>query len=95
MKVVYKYEVPPSTRLVELPRDSRIVHVGEQLDLLMLWVEHGVPNDNTTYTSRHFDVFGTGGFIPEDSRHVGTFFDGPFVWHVYETQYVAPTQVLL
>ena len=94
MKVVYKYEVSPERgKSVELPADARIIHVGEQGDILMLWAEHGWPDANTSHVTRHFDVFGTGQPIPEDARHLGTFFDGPFVWHVYETRYVAPTTV--
>ena len=39
---------------------------------------------NTVRTVRHFEVYGTGQPIPLHTEHVGTFFDGPFVWHVYE-----------
>jgi hypothetical protein len=86
MKVVYKYAVSPHNgKAVELPRPAKIVKVGMQGDTLMLWAEHGVPDANTSHVTRHFDVFGTGHPIPEDAVHVGTFFDGPFVWHVYET----------
>lgn len=96
MKVIYKYTVPNERgTAIELPVDSQVVHVGLQRGDLMLWIEHGAVDANTRRAPRHFDVFGTGHEIPDDSRYVGTFFDGPFVFHVYETQYVAPTQVPL
>jgi hypothetical protein len=85
MKVVYKYPVHPETKSAVLPADARLVQVGMQGDTLMLWAEHsGYPGDDMRVV-RHFDVFGTGQPIPDDATHIGTFFDGPFVWHVFET----------
>lgn len=95
-KVVYKYTVPNEIgAAIDLPVNSQVVHAGLQRGDLVLWVEHGQVGENTKRVPRHFDVFGTGHEIPDDSRYVGTFFDGLFVFHVYETQYVAPTAVLL
>jgi hypothetical protein len=84
MKVVYKYEIAPDKRSAEMPLDSKILKVDMQGDALMLWVEHGWVDGNTVRTVRHFEVYGTGQPIPLHTEHVGTFFDGPFVWHVYE-----------
>ena len=85
MKVVYKYEIPNDRgHVVKLPADARVVQVGMQDDRLMLWAEHGWPDANTSHVARYFDVFGTGHPIPFESEYVGTFFDGPYVFHVYE-----------
>lgn len=84
-KVVYKYMVPNERSTpIEMPVDSKVVHVDLQRGDLMLWVEHGWVDENTPRTKRCFDVFGTGHAIPFESTYVGTFFDGPFVFHVYE-----------
>ncbi len=85
MKVIFKYEILGRGTPVVMPADAKIVHVGQQDDRLMIWAEHICPDENTTALSRIFDVFGTGQSIPDTAEYLGTFFDSPFVWHLYET----------
>lgn len=88
MKTIYKYklEFEGSTK-IKLPYGSKVVHVGLDLSrVARIWVEQhpdkGWPQIN--YTERKFYIYGTGHDIPGAAEHVGTFKDGPFVWHVYE-----------
>ena len=83
-KVVYKYEIRGDERPIQMPADATIVHVAEQDSRLMLWAEHILPDENTSVAVRKFSVFGTGHQIPFGAEYVGTFFNGPFVFHVYE-----------
>lgn len=85
-RFIYKY--PLSLReaktLVKMPRDAVVRHVGMQNGDVTIWAE--VLPDNPTVT-RTFHVFGTGHPIttePGSTDFVGTVFDGPFVWHVFD-----------
>lgn len=82
-KVVYKYPLGMGPNTVALPKNAKIVHIGMQEGFPMMWVEH--PHEWESYEKRFFEIFGTGNPIPEDAEHISTFFDPPFVWHVYET----------
>ena len=48
---------------------------------ICLWAE--VPFDSPL-EPRTFRVVPTGGDLPDVGNYIGTAFDGPFVWHVYE-----------
>ncbi len=80
MRTVYKYPILMEGSTLVLPDDAVVVHVGMQ-NLVTIWVEL---DKEAPVTPRHFAVFGTGHQIPDGWSHCGTFFDGPFVWHVYE-----------
>lgn len=66
---------------VQMAPDSIVRHVGMQGATLCLWAE---TDESAVPQMRQFRVVGTGHFVPADSRYLGTGFDGPFVWHVYE-----------
>lgn len=46
-----------------------------------LWAE---VSDSNTVIARTFRVIGTGFDVPEPGTYIGTVFDGPYVWHLYE-----------
>jgi len=50
---------------------------------ICLWAE--VP-DGFPVETRTFRVIGTGWDVPDLGTYLGTVFDGPLVWHVYEVE---------
>jgi hypothetical protein len=84
MKTVYKYELQQIDDYIglELPEGAQILHFGIQNNRLMIWalVESDNPNKR-----RIFRMAGTGhSIIEKNPLHIGTVFDGPFVWHLFE-----------
>jgi hypothetical protein len=70
--------------ILRMPCNSVIRKVAMQGDALTRWAE--VP-DKGILTLRAFRVFGTGEQIdPPTANYIGTAFDGPCVWHVYELE---------
>lgn len=82
MKKVFKYPFPIGAFNLEMPNGAKILHVGIQGHTPCLWAEVS-PDDQ--HELRRFIVHGTGHPIMEDGRkHIETFLDGSFVWHLYE-----------
>ena len=81
-RTIYKY---PLTRLTTLELyNPKVVHVGMQGDEAFVWIEQDLGFANTKLTLL---IIGTGHQVPEAGvEHVGTFMDGPYVWHVYKRQ---------
>ena len=90
MKTVYKYVLDNGPILsLDLPAKAIPVFftTQQQRDLqyrLCLWIERetAVPPDQLV--KRAFQIFGTGHFIPDSAKYIGSCLDGPFVWHCYE-----------
>lgn len=82
MKAVHKFELVGLGHDNEFDMDPTggILHVGMQRTVT-IWVTVDTAAPKVT---RVFRVFGTGHPIPDDWLPVGTCFDGPFVWHVFE-----------
>jgi hypothetical protein len=84
MNVVYKYRLMPSTPVVvEMPRYSRVIHVGAQDDGPVLWalVDTDQPKERF-----EFWVYGTGHPIDvaRPKLHLGSVqTESGFVWHVF------------
>lgn len=70
-----------SENRIEMDQTAGILHVGMQGHLLMLWA---VVDTEAPKFTRTFKVFGTGELISDGWLPIGTCFDGPFVWHVFE-----------
>jgi len=91
MRTVYKYTLPPDVLKgnwsIELPGSAYLLSVAVQNGVICLWYEVETEDPVSVHT---FRVFGTGWEIPkfDDIRkryyHMETFFDDPFVWHLYE-----------
>ena len=80
MRTVWKFPLNFGMTEIEVGADARVVHVGlDPQDAPRVWVEHTHPGPRTTM---RLSMVGTG--YPVEGTHVGTFFDGPFVWHVYK-----------
>ena len=66
---------------ISMPRGAEIVCINMQGSIPCLWAT--VQPDNSSITRRFF-VVGTGNPLPEDGIYRGTWFDGSFVWHLFE-----------
>ena len=82
MKNIYKYKITFIDSIIDLPTNAVVVKAGAQDGWVCLWVEHDL--NNGTHFTRRYQVFATGADIPDSAIWQDTFFDGPFVWHVYE-----------
>ena len=87
-KTIYKYElaVDAFTQTIIMPKGAKILHFGNQNNALMIWAE---VDPSWVEETRFFRVLATGANnYPEDQKlsYVGTalFYDGAFVWHLYE-----------
>jgi len=86
MKVL-KYTIPdtPSYFKLELLESARLVKVGRQRGSIQAWFEV-LDVDGELSIDKEFQIVGTGRNVglPESWKHLYTYFDGPFVWHLYE-----------
>ena len=81
MRIIHKYQLELGDQTIELPKDSKIVYVGQQYGSLKMWVDHDI---DMPKERRVFTIFGTGHPIPDGVTYIGTVPCDPFVWHVYE-----------
>ena len=81
MTTIWKYPLTQAFSQ-DISKGARIVHAGKDpRGESCLWAEID-PDADTEM--RHFRVIGTGHIVPENAEHVGSYIDGPFMWHVYE-----------
>lgn len=83
MKVIHKHIIPTGTVIydIKLHKDFKILTLQAFDRTGCLWIEVDLEQPLETH---EFRVVGTGWIVPENSNYVGTYIDGPFVWHVYE-----------
>lgn len=86
MKTIWKYILDiVDDQEFNIPKESKIVHIGEQNGKLCMWVEHEDPSVFDKENIRSFGVFGTGErIINPYHQYVGTSVGDSFVWHLYE-----------
>ncbi len=90
MKKIFKYHIDYTSESMSLPVGAIILSVGMQKDKLMLWaiVEYDDDKRKTVPTEeRLIRILGTGQDLTPEMEHgkfIGTVFNGPFVWHVFE-----------
>ena len=82
MTTVWKFRIVIDDQTVRMPAHARVICVGlDPENLPCIWAE--VISENSLVDFSVF-VTGTGHAVPEgDNRHVGSFIQGPFVWHVW------------
>lgn len=87
MRTIHKYEVPIDSFALELPKTWGFLHVDIVGDKSFMWIE--VDTDQEL-ESVDFTVVGTGWDMDEVVSevigypyHLGTFIQGPWVWHLY------------
>ena len=83
---MFKYLISSATsqQVAVLMREGVIIRaVGIQGHRIYVWGETPVHAVAPTVT-RTFRTIGTGDDVPDVGDYLGTVFDGPYVWHVYE-----------
>ena len=83
MKRVYKYPVNRNAKKFSLilPMNFKFLRVQLQNETAFFWAE--VILDGLTVEYK-FELFGTGQDIPDTAKHLGTYDDGPFVFHLFQ-----------
>ncbi len=82
-KLVWKY--PLST--TQVPVGAKPVLVGVQDGRVHVWFEFQKPaHVPLAFMPIKLEFYGTGHIIPQGREHIGSCFDGPYVWHVYKVQ---------
>ncbi len=82
-----QFRADSPTYTCDIPEGAQIVHFGMQPDLTWggavptVWA---LVDSDSPPEPRRFQILGTGHPLPRGARHVGTYGDGPFVWHVFE-----------
>ncbi len=67
---------------IAMPRHAEIIACAKQGSDICIWARI---HPATQIENRMFYVVGTGlGEIRPEDPHIGTVFDGPHVWHVFE-----------
>lgn len=83
MKTIYKYPIQiTDEQEITMPIGAEVIHAGlDPQGMPCLWAK--VESDNPTEDVSVL-VVGTGNPIMfHTERHVGSFVQGPFVWHVF------------
>lgn len=83
MRTIWKFPLDITDRQkVEMPKFATLLSVQLQNGVACLWVE---VDSEQPKERRTFAIYGTGNPIPNNpGEYVGTFQQGPFVWHLYE-----------
>jgi hypothetical protein len=82
MKTIYKYQLTLSDSPITIPKGAEILTVKLQNDTPTLWAL--VDTDEYLQEGRLIVIRGTGHTIEDNAKHITTYMDGPFVWHVFE-----------
>jgi hypothetical protein len=82
IKQIWKYKVE---NVIEMPKEAEILSVqiqNGQMFNTCIWVKVNPENE---LEKRQFEVIGTGhSFEDSNKEYIGTYQDGPFVWHLFE-----------
>lgn len=83
---IYKYllnhGIINEPQVVKMPYGARLLKVDNQRGACVVWAEVHLENDEE---NRIFYIAYTGSDVPLHSRYVGTFQDGGYVFHVYDS----------
>ena len=81
-KQIWKYSLE---NIIEMPKGAEILTIdiqNGQMFNAQMWVKVNTENE---MEKRMFEVIGTGqNFDDTNKKYIGTYQDGPFVWHVFE-----------
>lgn len=86
MTKIFKYPIhkypSQSEPKISMPKGSLVVHVGfDPNQQVCIWAQ---VDPNAPMEEVSIQVVGTGHECPEGHYHIGSFLDGPFVWHVFK-----------
>lgn len=83
-KVIHKHYLQHNTKVsIGMPIGSEVIKCELRGKTPCLWI---LRPDTGAATVRHFQIFGTGWEIPDNAKHIDTFMDDRFVWHVFELE---------
>ena len=82
---IWKWELPSREIDLVIPPPGRVVKVAVQqvnhIDRHTLWA---IVDPKANGVPRKFKVVGTGQSFNSEWEYVDTWFDNPFVWHLFE-----------
>lgn len=82
MVTVHKYQFAIEREIILMvPYGARVLKVECQADVPSIWA---LVDTNRLMVARRFYLFGTGKEISTHLRHVATFQQGIYVWHLFE-----------
>ena len=82
MLTVWKYALKDSSVVLDMPSGAKILLVCLQNRMVTIWAQ---VDTEAPLAKREFGIYGTGHEIQKPvCNHVGTIFDGPYVWHIYD-----------
>jgi hypothetical protein len=81
----YPFDITKNPNTFNMPRNAEILCIKVQNDIPTIWALVDSDDDMAT-EDRVFEIFGTGWDINGDeiNEYIGTFFNGPLVFHVFE-----------
>jgi len=83
---IYKYPLHQlmsyGKQVVETRRGAMVVLVDQQQHVPTVWMEVSLIEPEER---RLFVLYGTGQLIDDNDIPVGSYIDGDFVWHIYES----------
>ena len=81
--VIWKYELIENECEIEVPKNCRKIPLKMNFKdgKIFLWL---MVDPESEVETRYFRIIGTGQKIPKHSEYVDTFFDDPYVWHLFE-----------
>lgn len=83
MKTIYKYQFPIEDNFeIEFPDGYEIIYVGLQNNIPTLWAI--VPLQTEMTVTHRFSVRGTGHPFETEGDYIATFFQEPYVWHLFK-----------
>ena len=84
MQTIHKYLLNTGLTVVQVPKGGVVLSAQEQFGDVCVWV---VVDTEREFEERHFEVLGTGHFMPEGKRtFIGTIqlMGGSLIFHVFE-----------
>lgn len=83
MKKIYKYSVGNLIEGIQVPPNGAEFLCLQVQGAPMTWF---LVDTNEQESDRAFKVVGTGHEFPENHKYLGSWQDGPFVWHLLEDE---------
>jgi len=81
MRTIHKYPLAIVDEQIITTQRSKWLHVGlDPQGTPCIWAEVDTRNESVR---RSILIIGTGNPIPYGAKHIGSFVQGSFVWHVY------------
>lgn len=85
MRTIWKFPIPTATTTdavtLEMPKGAQVVRFASQAGVPTIWA---LVDDQAALEDRPFQTFGTGHPVTDGAQYVGSYEQGPFVWHVFD-----------